>query len=95
MMGIFDYSGDEPFGCEHCAGMGYMDYPSNQRPCIIPGHVEQYERNLSSLRVAMKSLERPYSPSDGNCPYCLALGRPTGISCKHWTGLGWSKAGRW
>ena len=89
----FEYGGDKPFACEHCAGMGYLDYPSTTKPCPVPGHAERYKRNLSDIMAMMDGLRRPYSPRNGICPYCKALGRPVEIDCEHWSGLGWSKSG--
>jgi hypothetical protein len=87
----FTYGGEEPFACQHCAGMGYQDYPLNKLPCPIPGHAEKYERNVADINRLMESLKRPYTPAEGNCPYCLAAGEPVGVGCRHWTGNGWSR----
>lgn len=38
---------------------------------------------------ALRSQE--YKPEYGDCPYCKAAGRPTGIACEHWRGLGWQR----
>ena len=91
----FDYGGEEPFGCIHCAEMGYMDYPSTMNPCLVPGHAEKYKRNLANIMEMMDERRRPYSSQEGKCPYCLALGRVVGIDCEHWFGLGWSKSGNY
>jgi len=77
--------------CKHCAGMGYIDYPLNTKPRPIPGHRELAERAFQVERARLETLKKPYSPKEGNCPYCLAEGKPVGIQCKHWNGLGWSK----
>ena len=74
------------FGCPHCAGMGYMDFPSNQKPCPIPGHLERYQSNLKIVNKQTDSLKRKWSALDGPCPYCKAE-----EECEHWTGLGWTK----
>ena len=81
----YDYSCDN-FVCSHCAGMGYADYPSNRKPCPIPGHVERYEANFKIINKQMERKKRKWSVFDGPCPYCKKE-----EECEHWTGLGWTK----
>jgi hypothetical protein len=78
-------------GCPYCAMTGYEDYPNNQIPCRIHrGLGQQIARTNSALLEGMRKL---YTPEEGNCPYCLYQGRPVGVDCEHWTGLGWSRDG--
>lgn len=74
------------FGCGHCAGMGYTDYPSCTKPCPVPGHLERHQANERGVRVQMEAMRRDWVETDGPCPYCKETG-----NCPHWTGLGWSK----
>lgn len=88
----FSYGGDHPFMCSYCAGMGYEDYPSNQIPCRIGGHKDQYESNLEDVMAMLGGFRKEYdSSTHGNCPYCKAAGREIGVDCEHWDGLGWMK----
>jgi hypothetical protein len=41
------------FPCGHCAGMGYIDYPSNTKPCPIDGHYRaalEWEQSIELLK---------------------------------------------
>ena len=87
----FLYGGEDPFGCKHCAGMGYLDYPTCEKPCLVLGHRERYESNFKDVMRMMDGLKRPYKKDDGNCPYCLSQKKPVGVECRHWTGAGWSR----
>ena len=74
------------FGCKHCAGTGYEDYPSCNVPCRELGHKQRGDGLAMAERGLLESSRRDWRLSDGNCPYCGANNE-----CKHWTGLGWSK----
>ena len=74
------------FGCKHCAGTGYEDYPTCNVPCRVPGHKKQGDGLAAVERAALESTRRAWQPSDGACPYCGA-----DSECEHWAGLGWSK----
>lgn len=91
MIDLFSYSGGDDFECEYCAGVGYTDYPTCSKPCPVPGHRERHEANMKRVEAAFDLRLRHYQVSDGNCPYCLAQGKPVGIECEHWAGMGWSK----
>ncbi len=79
-------------GCPYCAMTGYEDYPNNQIPCRLHGSLGQDIARVS--RMMVEAARKSYGPEDGNCPYCFAEGKPVGIDCIHWVGLGWSKKGR-
>lgn len=76
------------WGCEYCAGVGYMDYPQNKKPCPVPGHVERFQADLRVAEAWIESRKKPYSVDDGPCPYCKAT-----HACEHWTGNGWARDG--
>ena len=81
---MFNYSGNKPFGCYFCAGMGYEDYPANKIPCRIEEHMETASENNSDVVDFMEFKKTP--TFEGKCPYCQAI-----INCKHWKGLGWKR----
>lgn len=70
------------FGCKHCAGTGYLDYPSCKRPCPIEGHKGTADLEQRITIVAMREVYKN-NPQPRNCPYCKQN------PCEHWTGLGW------
>lgn len=87
-MGIFDYPGDQPFGCKYCAGTGFLSYPSQDKPCPIQGHADRARQNFSDVGRALHELHKNDIPPKGAvCPYCKA----DGAVCRHWTGMGWSR----
>ena len=88
---LFIYSGQNPFGCWHCGGMGYQDYPSNKMPCPVEGHQKRAEQNLQDVMRVMEARKKNYRSEMGKCPYCLAQGREIGIECEHWSGDGWAR----
>ncbi len=68
--------GQDTFGCQYCAGVGYEDYPQCFKPCRIPGHKERHEKNVSAIVTYMK-----------NNPEPEPLKKPSGNW--GWTGHGW------
>lgn len=73
-------------GCPYCAMAGYEDYPMNQKPCRVPGHVAIHEKNVASAQLMLEANRHPWKAGDGPCPYCKV-----NETCKHWTGLGWGR----
>jgi hypothetical protein len=74
------------FGCKHCAGTGYEDYPTCSVPCRMSSHKQRGDGFAVAGRALLELSRRDWCSSDGACPYCRA-----NSECKHWTGLGWSK----
>ena len=78
----------DAFMCEYCAGVGFTDYPSNQKPCPVPGHAERALKNFEDVGKALHELHKNDVPDKNDvCPYC----RVKGEVCRHWTGMGWSR----
>lgn len=47
------------------------------------------EEGVATNKGWLGEQHHEWTPEDGKCPYC------GGGNCKHWTGLGWTKASKY